>query len=350
MNDTLEEAASPPLLSSRLPSSRSRLLPGTAAHSARLEHARSFLPKVNEGTEVLEIVFPSARKTASSFIGHTASGLLPLRSRPIPQWRTSCSGDCLQCGERILGIPLPACNYKENDRYWAFGQFCRPCCALGYVLEHWGEAGASRCIVWTREMLSTVFAVPRGSAPSPPRFMLLRYGGPLTLEEFYGTDKKLTVYCAMRDPPLASFGMYMECVRGTEHAQRFSEIPSLESGNIKRPTQREVPLQTQQQTGRPPLLLELLATKLFEHGSAAAATRKALVAAPSTGIHLTCVADNSNMTLSTSTTITPSAPQLELKESAKGEITYKKQRVPKTKKKSESVKIIPATIRLQEFF
>jgi hypothetical protein len=170
------------------------------------------------------------------------------------------------------------------------------------------------------------------------------------LEEFYGTDKKLTVYCAMRDPPLASFGMYMECVRGTEHAQRFSEIPSLESGNIKRPTQREVPLQTQQQTGRPPLLLELLATKLFEHGSAAAATRKALVAAPSTGIHLTCVADNSNMTLSTSTTITPSAPQLELKESAKGEITYKKQRVPKTKKKSESVKIIPATIRLQEFF
>lgn len=251
----------------RLPSSRARNVPGTAGHTARLEHARSFLPKTMEGTELLEIMFPAARKSASSFVGHTSLGALPLRSRAIDEWPTRCEGDCLQCGEKITGTPLPACNFKEMERYWTFGQFCRPCCALGYALEHWGEAGATRSIVWTRQMLVNVFGVPSGGAPSPPRYMLKRYGGPLSLQEFHGTDAQCTQFKAIRAPPLASFGMYMECVRGTAQAQRVAEMPTLESlRNLQRPLQRDMPLVTRQPTGRPPLLLELLATKFLGLG------------------------------------------------------------------------------------
>jgi len=245
---------------SRLPLSRARSKPGTAGHASRLEHARSFLPKTMEGRP-LEIMFPAARKSGASYVPY-AQGALPLRSRPVEAWPESCTGDCLQCGEGIATAPLPACNYKELERYWIFGQFCRPCCALGYVLEHWGEAGATRCLVWTRQMLSVVFGVPSSCSPSPPRFMLRRYGGPLDLATFYGEDAQRTQYKAMRAPPLASFAMYMECVRGSAQQGQVAEMPSLDSlRNLRRPQQREFPLVTRQPTGRPPLLLELLATK-----------------------------------------------------------------------------------------
>jgi hypothetical protein len=286
----------------RLPLSRARGKPGTAGHASRLEHARSFLPQTMEGTELLEIMFPAARKSTSSFVPYAAAARvgagtsagtsagtgagaqtkLPLRSRPLESWPESCAGDCLQCGERIDGRALPACNYKELERYWVFGQFCRPCCALGYVLEHWGEAGATRSMVWTRQMLSAVFGVPSSCSPSPPRFMLQRYGGPLDLPTFYGQDAQRTAYKAMRAPPLASFAMYMECVRGSAQETRIAEMPSMESlRNLRRPLQREFPLVTRQPTGRPPLLLELLATKFFELGLGGnAATASASVAAP----------------------------------------------------------------------
>lgn len=253
----------------RLPASRSRPAPGTAAHDARMQHARSFLPKAMEGKELLEIMFPAARKTNFAIVGHSSAkqSQLPLRSRPLESWPTECDGDCLHCGERIGGAPLPACNYKEMERYWTFGQFCRPCCSMGYVLEHWGEAGSTRCIVWTRQMLCSVFGVPAGGAPSPPRFMLARYGGPLSLAEFYGEDAQATQFKAMRLPPLASFGMYMECMRGSIHTKGVAEMPSVESlRNLSRPKQRELPLVLRQPTGRPPLLLELLATKFYELG------------------------------------------------------------------------------------
>ena len=245
----------------RLPSSRTR---GPAIQGSRQEHARSFVPKAAEG-KALEIVFPAARKATASFVGHTAHGPLPMRSKPLDDWPKSCDGDCLHCGQTIEGRPLPASNYKEAGKYWVFGQFCRPCCALGYVLEHWGEAGAARCIVWTREMLANVFGVPRGRAPAPPRFMLAKYGGPLSFAEFYGEDGEQTEYVAMRAPPLASFAMYMECVRGTAQAPAVTEMPTIESlRNLKRPTVREEPLAPRLPTGRAPLLLELLATKFAE--------------------------------------------------------------------------------------
>ena len=246
----------------RLPSSRTRV--GPAIQGARQEHARSFVPKAAEG-KALEIVFPAARKATASFVGHTAHGPLPMRSKPLDDWPQSCDGDCLHCGQSIEGRPLPASNYKEAGKYWVFGQFCRPCCALGYVLEHWGEAGAARCIVWTREMLANVFGVPRGRAPAPPRFMLAKYGGPLSFAEFYGDDGEHTEFVAMRAPPLASFAMYMECVRGTAQAPAVTEMPTIESlRNLKRPTVREEPLAPRLPTGRAPLLLELLATKFAE--------------------------------------------------------------------------------------
>jgi hypothetical protein len=97
--------------------------------------------------------------------------------------------------------------------------------------------------------------------------MLQRYGGPLSLATFYGTDAEKTEFKAMRAPPLASFAMYMECVRGSAQETRIAEMPSMESlRNLRRPLQREFPLVTRQPTGRPPLLLELLATKFFELG------------------------------------------------------------------------------------
>lgn len=251
-----------------MPLSRARGKPGTAGHASRLEHARSFLPQTMEGTELLEIMFPAARKSSSSYIPYAAAQTkLPLRSRPLESWPERCAGDCLQCGEAIGSRALPACNYKELERYWVFGQFCRPCCALGYVLEHWGEAGSTRSMVWTRQMLSSVFGVPSSCSPSPPRFMLQRYGGPLSLETFYGEDAQRTEYKAMRAPPLASFAMYMECVRGSAQEARIAEMPSMESlRNLRRPLQREFPLVKRQPTGRPPLLLELLATKFYELG------------------------------------------------------------------------------------
>jgi hypothetical protein len=95
--------------------------------------------------------------------------------------------------------------------------------------------------------------------------MLKKYGGSLSLEEFYGTDQLATRYVAMRAPPMASFAMYMECVRGTLLAPNVAEIPTLESlRDLRRPLIRNEPLAERLPTGRAPLLLELLATKFTE--------------------------------------------------------------------------------------
>ena len=106
--------------------------------------------------------------------------------RVIAQWPDSSPHACLHCCEPIAGRPLPAVRHWDlgRGRYTVFGAFCRPGCALGHLQEA-GGADAPNCMAHTRVLLRKAFGL-RAGGPCPPRYTLRKFGGPLTLPQFYG--------------------------------------------------------------------------------------------------------------------------------------------------------------------
>lgn len=179
---------------------------------------------------------------------------IPLKTEVLKNWPVTTKFLCLHCSESIPGVPLPAVKYYDShdNKFWVYGFFCRPCCCLAYVQEH-PNTDTPRCIIWTQAVLRNIFKFDTVIIPAPPRCALKKYGGKLSLNDFYGTDE--IKFKAIHNPPFVTFAMYAEMTNknGPEHDKA--------TNGLTRPTERTTPVATEESTQKPPLILEFLAKR-----------------------------------------------------------------------------------------
>jgi len=234
-------------MKSRLPESRA-----LALKSAEEEAERIF----QKPTTKIEIFSTTSKlkKNNNSLISINLGENVPLKTKALDNWPESTKALCLHCSEHILKTPLPAVKYHDakDDKYWVYGYFCRPCCSLAYVQEHPGT-DTGRCMMWTQTVLRKYFGVTGIMNIAPPRASLEKFGGKLTLNEFYG--KPLETFKCMHTPPFVTFAMYAEITKITNESSNNTVV------NLTRPLQRTEPIAESEETGKVPLILEYLAKR-----------------------------------------------------------------------------------------
>jgi len=189
-------------------------------------------------------------------------GVIPLRTRTVKDWPSSVPHlQCLHCGGHCnVGPPLPAARQydSQNDQYWVYGPFCRPCCAFGYICEN---DSTSKQLAPTYEVLRRYFGLTK-IVVAPPRGAQMRFGGPLTDSEFYGTSGYACL--TTLQPPFVTFANYVvgthlgQVQQGTSVTALLPQSAGALVG-LERPKERLAPLAEKKPSGKVPLLLEFLA-------------------------------------------------------------------------------------------
>ena len=117
-------------MKARLPESRA-----LALKSAEEEAERIF----QKPTTKIEIFSTSSKlkKNHNALVSINLGDSVPLKTKPLENWPDSTKALCLHCSEKISKIPLPAVKYHDakDDKYWVYGYFCRPGCAIAYVMD-----------------------------------------------------------------------------------------------------------------------------------------------------------------------------------------------------------------------
>lgn len=207
---------------------------------------KQFLPasRTSQQNENPETVF---QKKNEVFCSHFRTDNTLICIQKKTDFPTKVNADCLHCGEKIIAAPFPAVKYHDPiiDKYFVFGYFCRPCCSLAHVRD---EVRDPRAILWTQIILKKYFDIHHFNF-APPRRSLLKYGGNMSLHEFYGEDENITTYKDVHSFPFVTFSMYAEVIQNNDVR------------GLRRPTVRTEPIREQEQTEKPPLILEYLATK-----------------------------------------------------------------------------------------
>ena len=217
----------------RLPESRAR---------QAVASARPFLDHSLQGLKTalkIDVIYPSStEKDRRAILGAGRA----LTEPKCIDWKAS--GDCLHCGDEFTSA-IPIAKFKNDGKFWVFGQFCGPPCAFGYLREHNENP---QVFAWTREMLHSVFGITEKVTVSPPRFMLKRYGGAMDKTVWSSTN-----FIASKSAPLATFAMFAEATS--------SKMESTELKNIQRPVIRDTMPAQQTPTGKEPAILKALSEK-----------------------------------------------------------------------------------------
>jgi len=183
---------------------------------------------------------------------------VPLSTRPIADWPSTTSALCLHCAEKCPSTPYPAVKYydSQEQKYWVYGYFCRPCCVLSYV-QDLPHTDSTRCLMWTQTILRRYFDINSFNF-APPRSALKKFGGQMDLNEFYGESGNCK-FKELHVPPFVTFAMYAEVTQNKDELFSTSEDKKL--NGLRRPLQRTTPTATQESTEKTPLILEFLAKK-----------------------------------------------------------------------------------------
>lgn len=219
---------------------------------SRLPESRIIAIKANKENDPDRALIKQEKK----FISISLFGLIPFRTEAVGDWPQKTSALCLHCAEHCPSAPLPAVKYHDaqEDKFWVYGYFCRPGCAIAYVMDQ-PNMDNCRCALWTQSILRNYFGVEGPMHPAPPRCLLEKFGGKLTLKEFYGSDG--TVFKAMHEPPFVTYAMFAEI-------KNNGILPAEEDKRIKeltRPLVRNTPVAIQEITEKTPAILEFLAMK-----------------------------------------------------------------------------------------
>ena len=193
---------------------------------------------------------------------------VPLKTRKIEDWPSQTECSCLHCGEACVATPLPVVHFFDPiaSSYWVSGFFCRPCCALAFINnDSQFNSDRTRCGMWTREVLSNFFNISQIGRAAPPRSALNKYGGPLTLSEFYGEDIHATKFVEIHSAPFVSFAMYAEVMSTSKSNHHQIQKQNLFHGNanedeeeVRQPKIRTEPIALQEPTGKASLLLDYI--------------------------------------------------------------------------------------------
>jgi hypothetical protein len=220
---------------------------------------------LKNGAHTTELLMTSVPPTEDLLLTHMFGmfhGVIPLRKRHILQWPTNVSHlQCLHCGGQCsAGPPVPAVRQYEiqNDQYWVYGPFCRPCCAFGWICE---TDTTSKQLAPTAELLRRYFGLKK-IVVAPPRCAHQRFGGPLTDYQFYG-ESGYTVLTTLQ-PPFVTYANYVvaQHQQHSELVKAHSLLPQSAGRlvGLERPKERSYPLAEKKSSGKAPLLLEFLAT------------------------------------------------------------------------------------------
>lgn len=234
---------------SRLPESRLLALRATATEAAE----RAF----NRPSTRTELFSSAAalRGTRNRLISLQVGNAIPLKTKPIDEWPSKTEALCLHCAEACPSSPLPAVKYYDahEEKFWVYGYFCRPCCSLAYVQEH-PNTDTPRCIIWTQTVMRVYFGVSGAMSPAPPRAALKKFGGKLSLEQFYGDDG--SSFKALHTPPFVTFAMYAELTNAGV------PINSKDVSGLRRPEDNGGRVKAESEsTEKTPLILEFLAKR-----------------------------------------------------------------------------------------
>jgi hypothetical protein len=238
---------------SRLPESRAIAL------KAAQTSAESVFQKPSNKIEVFSTPISSLQNIERRLISLSIGDCIPVKTRALEEWPITTQALCLHCAEKCPSVPLPAVKYHDSkeDKYWVYGYFCRPCCSLAYVQEHpFSDTG--RCLLWTQTILRKYFDICSPIVPAPPRCSLIKFGGKLTLDEFYGDSK--VQFKVVHVPPFVTFAMYVEMTRKVDDDTAI-DATNLQAKGLRRPLVRTEPVAQYTETGKPPLLLEYLAKR-----------------------------------------------------------------------------------------
>jgi len=232
--------------------------------------AETCLEKHAQNSEMLMTSVPHEDNLSIQHVQNMFAGSMPLRTKYIEHWpQTRSDLQCLHCGGQcISGPPIPAVrNYElQLDIYWVYGPFCRPCCALGFICE---SDATSKQIAPTIELLRRFFGMEQ-VVIAPPRSSHYRFGGPLSDADFYGSSG----YTCLKtlQPPFVTFANYVvgmhQKMEQLHEAKETKQIPisallPQSAGRLvglSRPQFRVNPISEKKPSGKPPLILEFLAT------------------------------------------------------------------------------------------
>lgn len=249
-----------------------------------------------------DLLMTSVPPTDDVLVAHVHGlfgGRIPLRTLQITSWPSSMPHlQCMHCGGQCdAGPPVPAARHydSQQDQYWVYGPFCRPCCAFGYICEH---DSTSKQLAATAEMLRRYFGL-RNITVAPPRGAHKRFGGPLNDADFYGESGFVCLTTVQ--PPFVTYANYVVGVHqgaeggGAALAATTAPIRALlpqSAGRLvglTRPEERFQPMAEKKPTSRAPMILEFLASlsstkNLPSHEEAievkASAKRRRIDAAP----------------------------------------------------------------------
>lgn len=212
------------------------------------------------GAELLMTSVPPKEGLLIDHVFGVFSGRVPLRTLSMRSWPESMPGlQCLHCGGPCnSGPPVPACRQYDSvtDQYWVYGPFCRPACALGSICE---TDSTAKQLAASAEMLRRFFGL-KVMTVAPPRAAHWRFGGPLNDFDFYGHSGYTCLTTVQ--PPFVTFAHYVVGTHGRDAPTATALLPQSAGRlvGLERPTERHTPFAEKRPSGRPPLLLEFLAT------------------------------------------------------------------------------------------
>lgn len=116
---------------------------------------------------------------------------------------------CWHCCEPFIKndviFKIPQVYDHVQNVYYVYGATCGPECAKAYIIEH-STFDRSKNIVTLTKMLQCVYSINTPIVETPPRSMLLRFGGT------FDPKRKRRTVCTLVTPPFVSYCMIVkEC-------------------------------------------------------------------------------------------------------------------------------------------
>ena len=141
----------------------------------------------NNNNDETEASIPSLLREASVAHQHIHTKLKKLKTLlykniPVTDNKSACFWCTFAFEEPECHIPF----YNMNGQVHGYGVFCRPECAVGYLMkEHLDDSTKFERYHLLNRIYGKVFDYKKNIKPAPnPFYMLDRYGGNLTIEEY----------------------------------------------------------------------------------------------------------------------------------------------------------------------
>ena len=150
---------------------------------------------------------------------------------------TLCHWCCHPITANKFGMPI---DYDSiHHIFHVYGQFCSLSCAAAHnVSTHMGSDRMWDVHGWL-QMMAQVYQLPLPVRPSPSRYVLQMFGGPLTIEEFRAAHNTLARTVVLNVPPLVSVQPQVEWVNtsflaGSGNGLNVQRLDGVDEGDLAR--------------------------------------------------------------------------------------------------------------------